>query len=198
MNEKKIDLIRQDIEKAQGLVSSKNKEEQYKFIKKVVDTWSDKKVDISKGLMELKKYRQDNFGFNFSLRDASDVRHYNWHEDLEQLINNLQMLEEEVKSERQPKSVAPKISSQNQNVVVNNYVNVTVALSKTIQELSKAEISKDQFSQITQMLVDLEESKGKPRNTVWGKAKKILAWLADKTIDVGVAVLPYLVGIIAQ
>lgn len=60
MNERKLELIRQDIERAKSLLSSKNREEQYKFIKKAVDAWSNKKCDISKGLMELKKYQQDN------------------------------------------------------------------------------------------------------------------------------------------
>lgn len=34
MNEKKLKLIRQDIERAKELLSSKNKEEQYQFIKR--------------------------------------------------------------------------------------------------------------------------------------------------------------------
>lgn len=197
MNEKKIDLIRQDIEKAKELLSSTKKKEQYDFIKKAVDIWSDKKIDISKGLMQLKKYRQDNFDFNFSLSDVRDVKDYNWHEDLEQLIKNLQMLEEEVKLDGQSKSTSKKVASQNQNVVVNNYVNVTVTLSQTIQELNKTSLSKDELAEITQMLAELEESKGKQKNTVWGKAKKILAWLGDKAVDVGIAVLPYIMSAIA-
>ncbi len=197
MNEKKIDLIRQDIEKAKELLSSTKKKEQYDFIKKAVDIWSDKKIDISKGLMQLKKYRQDNFDFNFSLSDVRDVKDYNWHEDLEQLIKNLQMLEEEVKLDGQSKSISKKVASKNQNVVVNNYVNVTVTLSQTIQELNKTSLSKDELAEITQMLAELEESKGKQKNTVWGKTKKILAWLGDKAVDVGIAVLPYIMAAIA-
>lgn len=197
MNEKKIDLIRQDIEKAKDLLSSTKKKEQYDFIKKAVDIWSDKKIDISKGLMQLKKYRQDNFDFNFSLSDVRDVKDYNWHEDLEQLIKNLQMLEEEVKLDGQSKSISKKVASQNQNVVVNNYVNVTVTLSQTIQELNKTSLSKDELAEITHMLAELEESKGKQKNTVWGKTKKILAWLGDKAVDVGIAVLPYIMAAIA-
>lgn len=197
MNEKKIDLIGQDIEKAKDLLSSKNKKEQYDFIKKAVDIWSDKKIDISKGLMQLKKYRQDNLDFNFSLSDVRDVKDYNWHEDLEQLIKNLQMLEEEVKSDGQSKSISKKVASQNQNVVVNNYVNVTVTLSQTIQELNKTSLSKDELAEITQMLAELEESKGKQKIAVWDKAKKILAWLGNKTVDVGIVVLPYIIAALA-
>ena len=197
MNEKKLELIRQNIEKAKDLMNLKNKEEQYKFIKRVIEAWSDKKVDVSKGLRQLKKYRQDNFDFNFSLGDVRDVKDYNWHEDLTQLIRNLEMLEEEVKSERQSKSTAKKVSSQNQNVVVNNYVNVTVTLSQTIHELNRTSLSKDELAEIMQMLAELEESKGKHKNTVWGKAKKVLAWLGDKAVDVGIAVLPYIMAAIA-
>ena len=197
MNEKKLKLIRQDIERAKELLSSKNKEEQYQFIKRVIDVWSDKKVNISRGLMRLMKYQQDNFDLNWSLSDVRDVKDYNWHEDLTQLIRNLEMLEEEVKSESQLKSSATKVSNQNQNVVVNNYVNVTVTLSQTIQELNKTSLSKDELVEIMQMLAELEESKGKHKSTAWGKAKQILAWLGDKAVDVGIAVLPYIVAAIA-
>ena len=197
MNERKLELIRQDIERAKSLLSSKNREEQYKFIKKAVDAWSNKKCDISKGLMELKKYQQDNIKFNFSFGDVRDVNDYNWDEDLSQLIKNLEILEEELRSERQQKPTARKVPNQDAKVVVNTYVNVHITLSQTIQALNKTSLSKNELAEITQMLVELEESKGKQKNTVWGKAKKILAWLGDKAVDVGIAVLPYIMAAIA-
>lgn len=197
MNERKLELIRQDIERAKSLLSSKNREEQYKFIKKAVDAWSNKKCDISKGLMELKKYQQDNIEFNFSFGDVRDVNDYNWDEDLSQLIKNLEILEEEIKLERQQKPTTTTVSNQDPRVVVNNYVNVTVTLSQTIHELNKTSLSKDELAEIIQMLAELEESKGKHKNTAWGKAKQILAWLGDKAFDVGIAVLPYIMAAIA-
>lgn len=197
MNEKKIELIRQDIDRAKSLLSSKNREEQYKFIKKAVDAWSNKKCDISKGLMELKKYQQDNIEFNFSFGDVRDVNDYNWDEDLSQLIRNLEILEEELRSERQQKPTARKVPNQDPKVIVNTYVNVHITLSQTIQALHKTSLSKNELAEITQMLAELEESKGKQKNTVWGKAKKILAWLGDKAVDVGIAVLPYIMAAIA-
>lgn len=197
MNERKLELIRQDIERAKSLLSSKNREEQYKFIKKAVDAWSNKKCDISKGLMELKKYQQDNIEFNFSFGDVRDVNDYNWDEDLSQLIRNLEILEEELRSERQQKPTARKVPNQDPKVIVNTYVNVHITLSQTIQALHKTSLSKNELAEITQMLAELEESKGKQKNTVWGKAKKILAWLGDKAVDVGIAVLPYIMAAIA-
>ena len=197
MNERKLELIRQDIERAKSLLSSKNREEQYKFIKKAVDAWSNKKCDISKGLMELKKYQQDNIEFNFSFGDVRDVNDYNWDEDLSQLIRNLEILEEELRSERQQKPTARKVPNQDPKVIVNTYVNVHITLSQTIQALHKTSLSKNELAEITQMLAELEESKGKQKNTVWGKTKKILAWLGDKAVDVGIAVLPYIMAAIA-
>lgn len=197
MNERKLELIRQDIERAKSLLSSKNREEQYKFIKKAVDAWSNKKCDISKGLMELKKYQQDNIEFNFSFGDVRDVNDYNWDEDLSQLIRNLEILEEELRSERQQKPTARKVPNQDPKVIVNTYVNVHITLSQTIQALHKTSLSKNELAEITQMLAELEESKGKQKNTVWGKAKKILAWLGDKAVDVGIAVLLYIMAAIA-
>lgn len=197
MNERKLELIRQDIDRAKSLLSSKNREEQYKFIKKAVDAWSNKKCDISKGLMELKKYQQDNIEFNFSFGDVRDVNDYNWDEDLSQLIRNLEILEEELRSERQQKPTARKVPNQDPKVIVNTYVNVHITLSQTIQALHKTSLSKNELAEITQMLAELEESKGKQKNTVWGKAKQILAWLGDKAFDVGIAVLPYIMAAIA-
>ena len=155
MNERKLELIRQDIERAKSLLSSKNREEQYKFIKKAVDAWSNKKCDISKGLMELKKYQQDNIEFNFSFGDVRDVNDYNWGEDLSQLIKNLEILEEEIKLERQQKPTTTTVSNQDPRVVVNNYVNVTVTLSQTIHELNKTSLSKDELAEIIQILAEL-------------------------------------------
>ena len=197
MNDRKLELIRQDIERAKSLLSSKNREEQYKFIKKAIDAWSNKKCDISKGLMELKKYQQDNIEFNFSFGDVRDVNDYNWDEDLSQLIMNLEILEEELRSEKQQNPTARKIPNQDPKVVVNTYVNVNITLSQTIQALNKTSLSKNELAEITQMLAELDESKGKRKNTVWDKAKKILAWLGDKAVDVGIAVLPYIMAAIA-
>ena len=137
------------------------------------------------------------FEFNFSFGDVRDVNDYNWDEDLSQLIRNLEILEEELRSERQQKPTARKVPNQDPKVIVNTYVNVHITLSQTIQALHKTSLSKNELAEITQMLAELEESKGKQKNTVWGKAKKILAWLGDKAVDVGIAVLPYIMAAIA-
>lgn len=47
------------------------------------------------------------------------------------------------------------------------------------------------------VLTELENLKGKKKDTIWEKVKKVMAWLADKTVDVGIAIVPYLLSALA-
>lgn len=47
------------------------------------------------------------------------------------------------------------------------------------------------------MLIDLDSLKGKKKSAVWDKVKNILLWLGDKAVDVGIAVLPFVMSALA-
>ena len=48
-----------------------------------------------------------------------------------------------------------------------------------------------------QKKTQLENLKRKKKETITEKVKKVMAWLADKTVDVGIAIVPYLLSALA-
>ena len=85
----------------------------------------------------------------------------------------------------------------NSNVVINSN-NVSITLTDTvlkINELPDSVLSKEEKEEINSLLNEIN-SQTKDKQTRWEKIKGILKWIADKSVEVGVAVLPYLSGII--
>lgn len=66
-----------------------------------------------------------------------------------------------------------------------------------MQELNKTSLNKEELTQIMTMLIDLDSLKGKKKSAVWDKVKNILLWLGDKAVDVGIAVLPFVMSALA-
>ena len=86
----------------------------------------------------------------------------------------------------------------NNNSINSNTNIITVTLSQTIQQLEQTDLTKEELAVIMQMLTELENLRGKKKDTIWEKVKKIMAWLADKTVDVGIAIVPYLFSALAK
>lgn len=85
----------------------------------------------------------------------------------------------------------------NSNVVINSS-NVSITLTDTvskINELPDCALSEEEKVEIISQLNEIK-SQVQDKQTRWEKIKGILRWIADKSVDVGVAVLPYLSSII--
>ena len=89
------------------------------------------------------------------------------------------------------------ININNNNINSNTNI-ITVTLSQTIQQLEQTDLTKEELAVIMRMLAELENLKGKKKDTIWEKVKKVMAWLADKTVDVGIAIIPYLLSALAK
>ena len=77
--------------------------------------------------------------------------------------------------------------------------NFTVTLEETIhciEEIPDNILSKDDKEVLNGKLASLSAMKEKDKTTKWEKAKEILKWIADKSVDVGIAALPYIWEII--
>lgn len=85
----------------------------------------------------------------------------------------------------------------------NNYQNqeqsqsVEIMFSQLLGDLQNQGLSDTEFIEITKQLIELEnERKKNDKKSVWEKAKGILKYLLDKSIQIGVAVLPYIASAI--
>ena len=77
--------------------------------------------------------------------------------------------------------------------------NFTVTLEQTIhciEEIPDNILSKDDKEVLNGKLASLSAMKEKDKTTKREKAKEILKWIADKSVDVGIAALPYIWEII--
>ena len=92
-----------------------------------------------------------------------------------------------------------KVYSPNNSVNVNvsntNEINVTVSFEQARQQIEDmTSLTDKETEEILAKIAELEEiinSKDK-KKTKWEKAKSVLVWLADKSFDVGMTILPLL------
>ena len=95
-----------------------------------------------------------------------------------------------------------KVYSPNNSVNVNvsntNEINVTVSFEQARQQIEDmTSLTDKETEEILAKITELEEiinSKEK-KKTKWEKAKNVLIWLADKSFDVGMTLLPLLLKI---
>ena len=195
MNEKKIELIQQDIEQINVLLKLPDKNKQFDLINRVVETWKGIGFNPSKGLVNWNAFYNDRM-LEVNGVQVPDLYDYDWQEDLRQLKNNLEILIEELKS-KSTENPKDRTTEKQPQIVINNVINITVTLSQTLQELNKTSLNKEELTQIMTMLIDLDSLKGKKKSAVWDKVKIILLWLGDKAVDVGIAVLPFVMSALA-
>lgn len=120
---------------------------------------------------------------------------------LSSLTNNLNLMKSKLEGyalgfeKPTQKSYSP---SNNVNVSNMNEINVSVTFESVRQQIEDmTSLTDEETQEIKAKLDDLEKivnSKDK-KKTKWEKAKSILVWLADKSFDVGMALLPLLLKI---
>ena len=127
---------------------------------------------------------------------------YKWL-DTDSLIHNLTMMSSKLKGFIEGwnhnistgKAFSP---SQDVNVVVNNQVNINITFEevrKKIEDMTS--LTNEETGEILAKISEIEEVvKGSDKKkTKWEKIKPVLVWLADKSCDVGIALLPLLLKI---
>ena len=152
MNEKKIELIQQDIEQINVLLKLPDKNKQFDLINRVVETWKGIGFNPSKGLVNWNAFYNDRM-LEVNGVQVPDLYDYDWQEDLRQLKNNLEILIEELKS-KSTENPKDRTTEKQPQIVINNVINITVTLSQTLQELNKTSLNKEELTQIMTMLID--------------------------------------------
>jgi hypothetical protein len=115
-------------------------------------------------------------------------------EDLGILRNRLVKLQLDIKEPTKESSSAPLISlTQVQNQTTNVQVDFDVTVS-AIEKIPESSLSQEDKEILLGKLTSIKGCSDK--KTRWDKCKGILKWLADKSADAAIAVLPYLVGVL--
>lgn len=84
--------------------------------------------------------------------------------------------------------------TQNAEQRIENSINITLEQTvEQINELPENILSSEEKEQLNGKLATLSAQKGKDKASRWKTAGSILKWLGDKTVEVGIAALPYIV-----
>lgn len=180
-------LILRDVETINNAISEK-KIDEYESVHMMMDGKYGAYVpDWGKGMYG---YNPD-FGFNYEYIGESSLEH-----NLTLMSSKLQGyalgLETPKKTSNRP------INEVNVSVVNTNEVNVSLSFEQArerVQDMTS--LTDEQTQEILDKITELEEiinSKDK-KKTKWEKAKSVLVWLADKSFDVGMTLLPLLLKI---
>lgn len=131
------------------------------------------------------------FGFNYESIDVTSM------------IHNLKLMKAKLEGYAagfEKVHVGTRMPSNNVNVSVHNAneVTLTVTFEETRQKIDNmTSLTEEETSEILNRLSILEEiiNSGERKKSKWEKAKPILTWLAEKSFDVGMAILPLLLKI---
>lgn len=116
------------------------------------------------------------------------------------LTNNLSLMKSKLEGyalglEKPTRKVYSPSNSVNVNVSNTNEINITVSFEEARQQIEDmTSLTDKETEEILAKIAELEEiinCKDK-KKTKWEKAKSVLVWLADKSFDVGMTILPLL------
>ena len=179
--------IRRDIEKIEEALTAKDLETMRPIHMEIDGKYGAYVPEWHIGMFE---YFKD-FGFDHSALSATA------------LTNNLSIMKSKLKGYALGLETPSQISyfpsnNVNLNVSNTNEFNVTVSFEQVRQQIEDmTSLTDEETQEIKAKLDELEKivySKDK-KKTKWEKAKSILIWLADKSFDVGMALLPLLLKI---
>ncbi len=120
--------------------------------------------------------------------------------DVESLMHNLETMKAKLTAFKYQVNAIPNMMPPNTNVTVkvDNTINVQITFESIRTQIAdNTSLTEDQSQEAQNKIDEIEKlvkSSGN-KKTKWEKAKPILLWLADKSVDVGAALLPLLLKI---
>ena len=115
--------------------------------------------------------------------------------DFRCLKSKLQRYKAKIEDEKEYKtSNTPMISiSQNQT----NIQSIRISIEQTvnaIEAIPEDKLSRSEKDKLLKELKKLESEKDKSK--IWERAQSVLKWIADKSVDVAIAALPYILEVL--
>lgn len=72
-----------------------------------------------------------------------------------------------------------------------------ITFSQVLSDIQDKGLSDEDLGKLTKLLTEFEnERRNKNKTSLWEKAKNVFKYLFDKSVEIGIAVLPYIVGAI--
>lgn len=191
VNQMKRDIDK-DINSIKEVLNNKNIDEMLKIHKHM-----DSKYQSKINTWGLSQYGwSDDLGFAYELIGESGIS-----ENLENMIGKLEGYKQdldlrvyEIFNGKSSNGVKIYNSNKNSNTNANTITNTnTVNFNAVVQNIKDNEsLTEEQTKEELQKIEELKtiyESKDS-KKTKWSKVKPIMIWLADKSVDVGIAFLP--------
>ena len=189
----KIAFVNSYIEKCDDVISRKNVNEAKKLQTEIISTFDDEINNIRREL--------DNYSFSGLY---SSGRTIDFIGDLVLLRQKLQnyscnLKEEEKKQEhaldlaRLSQPILTATAEANQEMTAN--INITISnVIESLDSIPEEQVTSAEKETIKDYLYSMEGiSSTKNKDKLWDKAKELLKYLLDKSFDVAIAILPYIV-----
>lgn len=110
-------------------------------------------------------------------------------------LGDLRILKQKLKMHMASLSDTPS-HHPNQVINVNTNVSLTITLEQVISKIDETSLAEKEKEALKEQLAILSTRKGN-REKIWEISKDILKWLADKSVDVGIAALPYIISLLS-
>ena len=140
---------------------------------------------------------RDSYGFHYGTLDFDSLKHnlQNMKSKLEGYIQDIDLKPLTINKPTKSINVYNKNENNISNIVSNVNFNTVEEKIKECESLTEEE-TKEALKYLKE-LKEIYESKGN-RKSKWEKAKKILIWLADKSVDIAIAFFPIITSILSQ
>lgn len=139
---------------------------------------------------------RDSYGFHYGTLDFDSLKHnlQNMKSKLEGYIQDIDLKPLTFNKPTKSINVYNKNENNISNIVSNVNFNTVEEKIKECESLTEEE-TKEALKYLKE-LKEIYESKGN-RKSKWEKAKKILIWLADKSVDIAIAFFPIITSILS-
>ena len=139
---------------------------------------------------------RDSYGFHYETLDFDSLKHnlQNMKSKLEGYIQDIDLKPLTINKPTKSINVYNKNENNISNIVSNVNFNTVEEKIKECESLTEEE-TKEALKYLKE-LKEIYESKGN-RKSKWEKAKKILIWLADKSVDIAIAFFPIITSILS-
>lgn len=186
MGQSKLIFIQSFIDRCNEIIEIADVDKAKQLLMEIIGTFDSDIKNIKSGLDSFSEERRKAVFFG---RPIQPVNYVN-----ELKIVKLKLEKLKIELETPAKNGGPLISlTQIQNQTTNVQVDFDVTVS-AIENIPDSSLSQEDKEILFGKLTSLKGCSDK--ETKWDKSKGILKWLADKGVDVAIAVLPYVVNVL--
>ena len=180
-NDKQVEIILRDIDKAHIVINKKNDEKTYRFLCSMADKYHKDGIYISYD--------------NISNYETDEIYYEKCSDELQQFIEKLELHAAKLQDGANgvlKKDTRSSISINNTNTA-NANITQNISIKSTMEKIDQIPdeiLAKNLKYELKGILSELEYCKDNQEKK--SKLMEVIKWLGDKAVDVAIACLPYL------